>query len=335
MSSTRPLRLGAVICVYLLLNSTLNILNRWTLGVYGFRFPIFLTVCHMMFSSFVLAPVMALPTFWKLHPQTLARQWKGLLYIGAFLAANISLNNFSLVHITLALNQIIRASIPVATAALAYFVEGRRVSRQEAGSLVVLSSGVMLAVWQGSVSGSPIGVMFCVAATLSNAAMMTWSSKVMSEKIDVLRLTFYTAPVSCAILLPFCVYTEVPALMQYYVRNERTAAGVILLLGSANALAYNAVHYLLIQMTSAVTTTVLGMIKIVGLVLISSALLGESQVFDFKLVAGAILTFSGFCAYSWLRMLTAHKSQQHSSENTGSKGATVALLKDRSPEEAD
>lgn len=35
--------------------------------------------------------------------------------------------------------------------------------------------------------------------------MMSTSGRLMSEKIDVLRLTFYTAPISCFILIPFYV----------------------------------------------------------------------------------------------------------------------------------
>lgn len=46
--------------------------------------------------------------------------------------------------------------------------------------------------------------------------------------------------------------------------------------GCVNALGYNVVHYLMIQRTSAVTTTVLGEIKIVGLLLLSALLLGVS-----------------------------------------------------------
>ena len=49
----------------------------------------------------------------------------------------------------------------------------------------------------------------------------------------------------------------------------------IILVGSINALSYNVVHYLMIQMTSAVTTTVLGEIKIIGLLVLSVLLLGE------------------------------------------------------------
>lgn len=39
--------------------------------------------------------------------------------------------------------------------------------------------------------------------------MMTMSGKVLSERLDVLRLTFYTAPISCMCLTPFFVAKEV------------------------------------------------------------------------------------------------------------------------------
>ena len=53
-------------------------------------------------------------------------------------------------------------------------------------------------------------------------------------------------------------------------------AGVaIMIVTSANALAYNVVHNAMIKMTSAVTTTVIGEAKIVGLFILSAVLLGE------------------------------------------------------------
>ena len=38
---------------------------------------------------------------------------------------------------------------------------------------------------------------------------MTTSGRVLSEKMDVFRLSFYTAPVSCLALLPFVYLREV------------------------------------------------------------------------------------------------------------------------------
>ena len=43
---------------YLGLNSFLNLLNRWALGLYGLRFPLIMTSCHMIFGSTALAPMM-------------------------------------------------------------------------------------------------------------------------------------------------------------------------------------------------------------------------------------------------------------------------------------
>ena len=67
----------------------------------------------------------------------------------------------------------------------------------------------MIAVWEGAINGSPHGIMLCVVGTVCNAAMMSTSGRLLSEKLDVLRLAFYTAPVSCIALFPFCYSREV------------------------------------------------------------------------------------------------------------------------------
>lgn len=80
---------------------------QWALGHYGLAFPLMLTSMHMGFSFLILAPV-ALRTPWETHVRTIQKQWRGLLYIGCFMALNIALNNISLLDITLSLNQVIR-----------------------------------------------------------------------------------------------------------------------------------------------------------------------------------------------------------------------------------
>ena len=59
------------------------------------------------------------------------------------------------------------------------------------------------------------------------------------------------------------------------------AGTAIMLVTSANALAYNVIHNAMIKMTSAVTTTVIGEAKIVGLFILSALLLGEICHFVF------------------------------------------------------
>ena len=62
---------------------------------------------------------------------------------------------------------------------------------------------------------------------------------------------------------------------EHYVRPN---ALNLLQVTSANALAYNVIHNAMIKMTSAVTTTVIGEAKIVGLFILSALLLGEPTI---------------------------------------------------------
>lgn len=259
-------------------------------------FPLALTSAHMSFSFLVLAPF-ALQIPLDTHVKTLQKQWKGVLYIGSFMALNIALNNISLLDISLSLNQVIRSSIPVITCILAIFVEGKMPSEKEATSLVVLTIGVMIAVWQGTISGKPHAILFCIIGTVCNGAMMTFSGKLLSEKLDVVRLTFYTAPVSLLCLAPFMAWRELAAFKIYLADNFGNVLG-IMLLSSINAVTYNLVHSLMIKRSSAVTTTVLGEIKIVGLLILSALILDEGKEFTSKMLLGCVLAMLGFIMYS-------------------------------------
>ena len=84
----------------------------------------------------------------------------------------------------------------------------------------------------------------------------------------------------CLVQVPGMVLTVCIAQMQSarfmtYSQGQSMIVTAIILVGSVNALSYNVVHYLMIQMTSAVTTTVLGEVKIVGLLVLSVLLLGK------------------------------------------------------------
>lgn len=82
-------------------------------------------------------------------------------------------------------------------------------TKQEASALVVLTIGVMIAMWKNNVAGSPAAITLCLIGTICNAGMMSMSGKVLSEKVDALQLAFYTAPVSFSAIMPVFVYREV------------------------------------------------------------------------------------------------------------------------------
>ena len=93
---------------------------------------------------------------------------------------------------------------------------------------------------------------------------------------------------------------------------------MLLLLGSGNALLYNVVHYMMIQRMNATTTTVLGNVKVVGLMLLSSLLFGETKEWGVRMFAGCFTTLSGFAVYSYASL------KQRGGDKGGDKGGGKA-----------
>ena len=330
-------RLILIVTLYLGLNSSLNLLNRYTLGMAGFKFPVSLTCMHLAFQTCALAPIVLLKNREKdgdTHLATVARLWRGLFFIGAFMAGNVSLNNASLLHLSLSYNQVIRASIPVVCALCAVVVEKKIPTSTEASGLALVALGVM-----GTVAGSTnaaeeksnefSGVAFCVAATVSNALMMTFSGKMMGgENLDAVRLTFYTSPVVLGLLLPVMFLTEWSPMTDRlraggvvddpFAKSAISAPGFVsgagllklVALGCCNAVAYNWVHNKVIAMTSATTTTVLGNVKVAMLFLFSRGLFGETKDWSWEMAGGAIVALGGFAMYSAAKVRAMRRATQ-------------------------
>jgi len=289
------IRTVLIVLAYLGLNSSLNLLNRYTLGHAGFRYPVSLTCAHLLFSLCTLAPLMLRAPYAGTHEEVVGRSWKGVAAIGTFMGVNIALNNASLLHLSLSLNQIMRASIPVICAICAVFVERQVPTPAEATGLLLVAAGVMGTVTGSNYGGDDaprnetIGLVFCAVATVSNALMMTFSGRIMGgEKLDALRLTFYTSPVTLGLLAPVSLTMEWDRMLERLGLQAPpgqegsfvTGSGLMLLvlLGCCNAVLYNWVHNKVILATSATTTTVLGNVKVAMLVLFSRVLFGETKV---------------------------------------------------------
>merc|ERR1719311_231014 len=108
------------------------------------------------------------------------------------------------------MNQVIRAAIPVLVALLAVCIEGKVPGKGEVASLIVISLGVMLAVWEES-RNALLGIVLTLVSTVMQSIQMSLSGKVMSGrsgKLDSFQMTFYTGPVAIVSLAPFALASE-------------------------------------------------------------------------------------------------------------------------------
>lgn len=110
---------------YLVLNVAINTFNKWTLGVYGFGYPLSVTLAHQVFSFAAI-------TVWlrardPARERTYRDKWEaqkwGLTFTGVMTAMNLGFNNGSLVLVSLSANQLITASMPLFTTAFTLALE--------------------------------------------------------------------------------------------------------------------------------------------------------------------------------------------------------------------
>lgn len=78
----------------------------------------------------------------------------------------------------------------------------------------------MITVWEGKVAGTPQAVLTCMLGTLCSAGMLSTAGKLLSEQVDVLRLAFYTAPISAICLAPLFYKHEVGQPLQYICMSD-------------------------------------------------------------------------------------------------------------------
>ena len=127
---------------------------------------------------------------------------------GIFTALNIGLNNWSLVFISLSINQLLRSIVPLPTAALSTVFENKRFGWQVWASMGVVCVGAMLASY-GSGNASVIGILVCLGSVFSGAAWTVVSGILLQmgeEPLDSLSVLFCSSPTciatTCAPLTP-------------------------------------------------------------------------------------------------------------------------------------
>jgi drug/metabolite transporter (DMT)-like permease len=293
-----PLYRVAIIILYLALNISINLLNKFIISRTGFAFPLAISIAHVSFTIVALLPMMLTRDSLASHAETLRKNTLGLLVIGASFSVNIALNNISLTIISLSLNQMIRSSIPLVTATYSVFIDRTIPTRREVGALLAITLG-LCAVLVEDVHAHRTGVACCMISTVANGLMMSISGAVLHEKLDVWTLTFYQAPITLVTLLPVFVSAESERMMEFMTTQPNALYVIsLVMLTCIIALTYNVVHAGVSAMTSATTTTVIGQGNILLILVLSAVLLNERDFFELKSCVGAMIAFWGIAMYS-------------------------------------
>ncbi|EEE62153.1 hypothetical protein OsJ_16940 [Oryza sativa Japonica Group] len=276
------------------------LLNKFLLSTYGFRYPVFLTACHMsacaLLSYAAAAASAAAPRGCAAAPlQGAARQ--GGAARGGVLRLR-GRRDVSLRYLPVSFNQAVGATTPFFTAVLAYAVAARREACATYAALIPVVAGVVIATG-GEPSFHLFGFIMCIGATAARALKTVLQGILLSseeEKLNPMELLGYMAPVAVVLLIPatFIMERNVLTMVTALAREDPSFIW-ILLCNSSLAYFVNLTNFLVTKHTSPLTLQVLGNAK--GAVAVVVSILIFRNPVTFMGMLGYGITVAGVVLY--------------------------------------
>ncbi|KAK5841449.1 hypothetical protein E1A91_A01G244600v1 [Gossypium mustelinum] len=240
------------------------LLNKYLLTYCGFKYPIFLTMCHMLASS--LLSYVAIAWLKVVPMQTIGskKQFIKIFGLSSVFCFSVVLGNVSLRYLPVSFNQAIGATTPFFTAVFAYVMMKKIESWVTYLTLLPVVAGVIIASG-AEPSFHLFGFLMCVSATAARASKSVLQAILLSseeEKLNSMNLLMYMAPIAVVILLPATLLMERNVIaITIAIARKDTIVVYYLLFNSSLAYFVNLTNFLVTKHTSALTLQVLGNAK--------------------------------------------------------------------------
>ncbi|XP_050146600.1 probable sugar phosphate/phosphate translocator At3g11320 isoform X1 [Malus sylvestris] len=275
------------------------LLNKYLLSNYGFKYPIFLTMCHMTACSLLSYVAIA---WMKMVPMQTIRsrvQFLKIMALSLVFCVSVVFGNISLRYLPVSFNQAIGATTPFFTAVFAYLMTLKKEAWLTYLTLVPVVTGVVIASG-GEPSFHLFGFLICIAATAARALKSVLQGILLSsegEKLNSMNLLLYMAPIAVVFLLPATLIME-ENVVGITLALARDDVKIIWYLLFNSTLAYfvNLTNFLVTKHTSALTLQVLGNAK--GAVAVVVSILIFKNPVSVTGMMGYTLTVFGVILYS-------------------------------------
>ncbi|KAD4384721.1 hypothetical protein R6Q59_011131 [Mikania micrantha] len=286
------------------------LLNKYLLSFYGYKFPIFLTMLHMISCTFY--SLIAIRWFQIVQFQQISsrKQFMKIFALSVIFCFSVVCGNTSLRYLPVSFNQAIGATTPFFTAVFAFLITCKHESLEVYLALMPVVFGIVLAS-----NSEPLfhlfGFLMCVGSTAGRALKSVVQGLLLSsdsEKLHSMNLLLYMAPMAAMILLPFSLYIEGNVFSKTVDKVSGDSFMVALLIGNATvAYLVNLTNFLVTKHTSALTLQVLGNAK-AAVAAVVSVLIFKNPVTVMG-ISGFAVTIMGVVLYSEAKRrlkVTAH-----------------------------
>ncbi|XP_077235586.1 nucleotide-sugar transporter family protein [Tasmannia lanceolata] len=240
------------------------LLNKYLLTIYGYRYPIFLTMLHMLSCAFYSFIFIHWLEFVPYQPIVSRKQIFKIAALSLIFCFSVVCGNTSLRYIPVSFNQAIGATTPFFTAIFSFLIICKKESAQVYLALIPVVLGIVLAS-----NSEPLfhlfGFLVCLGSTAGRALKSVVQGILLTseaERLHSMNLLMYMAPMAALILLPFTLYIEGNVAWITMEKARVDSFMVFLLVGNATvAYLVNLTNFLVTKHTSALTLQVLGNAK--------------------------------------------------------------------------
>ncbi|KMZ75621.1 putative sugar phosphate/phosphate translocator [Zostera marina] len=275
------------------------LLNKYLLSNYGFKYPIFLTMCHMTACSVFSYVAVAVMKITPMQTVSSRIQFYKIATLSFVFCGSVVSGNVSLRYLPVSFNQAIGATTPFFTAMFSYIMTVRRESWITYVTLIPVVTGVFIASG-GEPSFHLFGFIMCISATAARALKSVVQGILLSsdgEKLDSMNLLLYMSPIAVVILLPTTIIMERNVIgLMMELTNKDIKLIFYLLFNSSLAYFVNLTNFLVTKHTSALTLQVLGNAK--GAVAVVVSILLFRNPVSLVGMLGYSLTVIGVILYS-------------------------------------
>ena len=283
---------SVIIASWYLSNIGVLLLNKYLLSFYGFRYPIFLTMLHMISCACYSHVAITFLEIVPLQHILSRKQFMKIFALSAIFCFSVVCGNTSLRYLPVSFNQAIGATTPFFTAIFAFLITCKKESAEVYCALLPVVFGIVLAS-----NSEPLfhlfGFLVCVGSTAGRALKSVVQGILLTSEAEKLHM----APMAALILLPFTLYIEgnVAAIT---IEKARGDPFIVLLLAGNATVAYlvNLTNFLVTRHTSALTLQVLGNAK-AAVAAVISVLIFRNPVTVMGM-AGFAVTVMGVVLYS-------------------------------------
>ena len=300
---------------------------QYILAYSGFKYPIALTLWHMVFCTSVATIMVRVVGTTKRLKMPKKEYVNRVIPIGALYAASLWLSNSAYLHLSVSFIQMTKALMPglVYVCGVAFGME--KLTRVTSFNMFIIAIGVAIAAY-GEINFVYIGGVEQLSALVFEALRLMLVQVLITRQgyaMNPIQSLYYVSPACAACLaLPFAAVELPEILADVHLEIDYG----MLLLNALTAFALNLAVFLLIGKTSALTMNIAGVIKDWMLIFASQHMFGNEVTFLNYL--GYVIAFLAVGMYNYNKLKAAKRKEAAAKAEAAAKSGSISAAENGS-----